>query len=57
MMVDRYRPLMLVVSVLIVLLALHGTPLSAWVDDYQRVKSWLDRQGVLAALWFVLGGG
>jgi uncharacterized membrane protein YdjX (TVP38/TMEM64 family) len=53
----RYRPLLPVLAVLLALGLLHGTPLGAWLDDYQYVKSWLDRQGALAPLWFVLGGG
>lgn len=53
----RYRPLLLVAIVLAVLALLHGTPLGERLDDYQQIKSWLDRQGALAPLWFVLGGG
>lgn len=53
----RYRPLLLVGAVLTTLLVLHGTPLGERLDDYQQIKSWLDRQGPLAPLWFVLGGG
>lgn len=56
-MSTRYRPLLLVAAVLAALLLLHGTPLGAQLDNYQQLKSWLDRQGALAPLWFVLGGG
>lgn len=53
----RYRPLLLVVAVLAMLFLLHGTPLGDRLNDYQHVKSWLDRQGPLGPLWFVLVGG
>lgn len=53
----RLRPLLAVAVVLLVLGLLHGTPAGAWLDNYQHVKSWLDRQGALAPLWFVCGGG
>lgn len=53
----RYRPLLLVATVLLALFALHGTPLGEHLDDYQQIKSWLDHQGALAPLWFVFGGG
>jgi len=56
-MAARYRPLLLVAAVLAILFLLHGTALGPWLGDYQHVKSWLDRQGPLAPLWFVLGGG
>ena len=56
-MTVRCKPLLPVLVVLLALGLLHGTPLGAWLDDYQHVKSWLDRQGALAPLWFVLGGG
>lgn len=53
----RYRPLLLVAAVLAMLFLLHGTPLGDRLNDYQHVKSWLDRQGPLGPLWFVLVGG
>ena len=56
-MAARYRPLLLVAAVLAILFLLHGTPLGTWLGDYQHVKSWLDRQGPLGPLWFVLVGG
>jgi uncharacterized membrane protein YdjX (TVP38/TMEM64 family) len=52
----RYRPLLAVAVVLLALGLLHGTPLRASLDDHQALKSWLDRQGTLAPLWFVGGG-
>ena len=53
----RYRPLLLVGAVLAMLFLLHGTPLGDRLNDYQHVKSWLDRQGPFGPLWFVLVGG
>ena len=50
MMPARYRPLLLLAAVLLALLALQGTPLGTWIDDYQQVKSWLDRQDASAPL-------
>jgi uncharacterized membrane protein YdjX (TVP38/TMEM64 family) len=56
-MATRYRPLLLVAAVLAMLFLLHGTPLGERLHDYQLIKSWLDRQGPLGPLWFVLVGG
>lgn len=53
----RHRPLLAIPIVLLALGLLHGTPLGAFLLDYQHVKSWLDRQGPWAPLWFALGGG
>jgi uncharacterized membrane protein YdjX (TVP38/TMEM64 family) len=53
----RLRSLLAVGVVLVVLGLLHGTSAGAFLQDSQQVKSWLDRQGALAPLWFIIGGG